>query len=143
MNLRSQVLSDLSLTVSDGQRGYGIPVILEDGIHTIGISEPFYCQVGRKNFEIDTDTQIADSDWLGFITAKLSDIIDAGFDIDSSKSWLATTADPDGTTRNYQIRYKQLDHTVGVVQLLCTDIVRSGNIVNETLIATYLAAVVG
>lgn len=142
MNLRAIAQQDLRFTLRDGATGFGMPAIIEDGTHTIGVSEPFYCQVGRRNFEIDPDTQVAVEGNLAHVTADLRLLVDAGFEVDQSASkWLITTADINGSVRNYGVEYKAVDHTLGIVTLFCNVVARANNSTNEALIAQYLAEV--
>lgn len=143
MNIRAQAILDQSFTLRDGVSGFGVPVIIEDGTNTIGVSEPFYCQVGRRQFEIDPDTQVPIADQLAHVTASINLLVAAGFDMDGTfNNWVVTTIDVDtAQVRNYTVRRGMPDRTLGLLSLLLGTSNRSNNPTNEALIAAYWAAV--
>ena len=143
MNLRGIANEDLSFTLQDGNSGFGMPVIIDDGTHRIGddTESPFYCQIGRVPFFEDPDTGIGVNGTFCHIAANLKDLKTAGFVIDgrnlSDPGWKVSAPDIDGTIQSYTIKSFQPDYTLGILLLICTELNRD-NSVDEAILTQIL-----
>ena len=141
-NLRTKAASDLSFTLQDNENGFGWPMIIEDNqSNVIGndVDDPFYGQVGRVHFFIDPDTGVGVEGNFAHVAARMSDLIDAGMDVDNGgKGWFVTTADINGGVRSYSVKLMTPDHTIGLLTIICDNIIREDNSVNEALIEAIL-----
>ena len=141
MNLRIQAEADLSVTLQDGDSGFGWPAIIEDTDgHTIGndVNAPFYCQVGRVGFFVDPDTGVGVDGDIAHVAARISDLTAAGFDVEGAKEYLVTTANVSGTPVSYAVRKVMPDNTLGILTLICEAVTRD-NDANEAIIAAIVA----
>jgi hypothetical protein len=143
MNLRAQAKSDLSFTLQDGENGFGMPVIIEQGIHTIGnnVSSPFYAQVGRVSFLIDPDTGQGVNGDFAHIVVNLEDMKNAGFEVDTRNikngDFRISAPDSDGTIQSYSNKSFEPDNTLGVIRMICSTFDRD-NTVNEAILREIL-----
>jgi len=150
MNLRLLAESDLAFTLQDGESGFGLPVIIEDSDgHIIGndVDVPFYCQVGRIGFTIDPDTGVQVEGNFAHISARIKDLLEAGFDVDGgAKTWKITAPDINqqdgGKIRSYKVKYPSVDHNLGITTLTCGGLVRI-NTANEAIINQIMEALSG
>lgn len=143
MNLRGQAKSDLSFTLQDGLRGFGLPVIIEQGINTIGncVNDPFFAQVGRVQFLIDPDTGLGVNGDFAHVVVNLQQMKLAGFEVDTRKisngDFRISAPDVDGTIQSYVNKSFEPDNTLGVIRFICGELDRD-NSVNEEILTTIL-----
>ena len=150
MNLRIRAEADLDFTLQDGVTGFGLPAIIEDNSgHIIGndVAVPFYCQVGRINFIIDPDTGMQVEGNFAHITARIKDLIAAGFNVDEgAKTWKVTAPDitqqSGGQIRSYRVKIPRVDHTLGVMTLVCSGFTRV-NTANDAIINEIMEGISG
>ncbi len=143
MNLRGQAKSDLSFTLKDGERGFGLPVIVEQGTNIIGncVNDPFYGQVQRVQFLIDPDTGEGVNGDFASVVVDLSDLKNAGFDIETRTlergSFKISVSDITGTIQSYVDKSFEPDNTLGVARFICSELIRD-NSVNEAILTEIL-----
>lgn len=147
MNLRGQAKLDLSITLQDGMNGFGLPVILNDGTHSIGndVDNPFFGQVGRVSFFIDPDTGLGVAGSFAHIAVNLSQLKNAGFIVDSrslsKKDWKINTADITGVIQSYTIKSFLPDFTLGVLVIICDELIMDNS--TEAAILTTILQNIG
>jgi hypothetical protein len=140
MNLRMQAQSDLAVTLSDGARGFGLPVVIEEPAtgKVIGVDDPLYAQVSRVAFKIDPGTGVPLASVAASVAVRISELIDAGFDMAFAKGWLVTAIDTTGIVRDYTVELPAFDHVLGVALLHCADSERAVN-ANRAVVEAYFA----
>lgn len=149
MNIRIRAEADLSFTLQDGVRGFGLPVIIEDASgHVIGndVTAPFFCKIGRVHNVIDPDTGVAVEGAVAHITARMRDLLAIGFDVDGGcKDWKVTMPDINqqagGKIRSYSVKLPRVSHSLGFVSLMLGELNRGDNSANEAIIDAIMGAI--
>ena len=143
MNLRGQAKRDLSFTLGDGVRGFGLPVVIEKDGLVIGncVNEPFFAQVGRIQYLIDPDTGMGVNGDFAHIAVNLGQMKAAGFEVDTRNitegDFKISAPDIDGTIQSYINKSFEPDNTLGVIRIICSELKRN-NSVNEKILTTIL-----
>jgi hypothetical protein len=146
VNLRRQAKLDLSFTLQDGVRGFGLPVIIEQDEKTIGdcVLNPFYGQVSRIQFLIDPDTGQGVNGDFASVVVNLIELKEAGFDVEARTlqrgSFKISAPDVDGTIQSYTDKSFEPDNTLGIARFICSELVRD-NSVNEKILTEILETI--
>jgi len=116
--LRTTAEADLSFILEDGAMGFGWPITLKD---PTGTTANFTGYSGDISAMFDPDTGVPVSGQLAHVALRLSSLNAVPFELprgvadESSKPWVVTFDDIDGTARTFKIKNSDPDFTLGVV----------------------------
>ena len=120
--LRETAETDLGLILEDSSTGFGWPITITDPAGKVESLVGFSGDIAQA---IDPDTGQAVSGRLAMVSLRISSLIAAGFtDLPrgiastTSKPWLITFDDINGTSYTFKVQQSNPDRTLGLVKCI-------------------------